>query len=192
MAEHCSRNPIYPRNNTDGSNFCPEQKDEEMRKVREFGHKVATLWILLLAIIVLCAGCATSDGQKPQGQERLSPPAVTGPPAPAEPTTPKTVEEKYYIHTIKWSGETISIIAGWYTGDIQNWRTLAEANPEIDPNKVSIGMRLRIPERIMTTKAPMTKEHVDSFYAKGKRRGGSIPVARPKKEEEEPTLFGPK
>ena len=30
-------------------------------------------------------------------------------------------EEKtsYYEHTVQWPGETVSIIAGWYTGDIE-------------------------------------------------------------------------
>lgn len=150
-----------------------------------------SLWLVGLVMIVLCAGCATSDGTKAQGQD---PPAGTSLTTGPGQVTPAG-EGTYYIHTIKWSRETVSIIAGWYTGDIQNWRALAEANPDIEVNKVHPGMKIRIPERLMTTKAPMTKEHVDSFYHKAKKRTGKMPAGQPKADEPkvpEPTLFGPK
>lgn len=146
-----------------------------------------------LAIIVFCTGCATTEGEKAPVREQVGPPPAVTSPA-AKPMAP-AVEVKCYVHTVRWTGETVSIIAGWYTGDIQNWRILAESNPDIDPNKVHLGMQIRIPEIIMTTKAPMTREHVDSFYTKAKKRTGRTPSARPEADESkagEVTLFGPK
>ena len=33
------------------------------------------------------------------------------------------------VHKVRYPGESVSIIAGWYTGEIDNWKVLAEVNP---------------------------------------------------------------
>jgi hypothetical protein len=160
--------------------------------------------------MVLLAGCASSPGPKPEdtapgpstpgpttGKEAPAPkppqPSATGPrvttPAPVKPKPgPETV---YFVHTVKWRGESVSIIAGWYTGDIQNWKVLKEHNPDINPNRIFEGNKIRIPEYLMKTKAPMSKEYVDGFYAKSPRKEPGKP-APPLNNGDEPTLFGPK
>jgi len=96
----------------------------------------------------------------------------------------------YYVHTVKWPGESLSIIAGWYTGDIENWKILAKANPDSDPDVVVIGQKIRIQEDIMTTKSPLTKGYVDSYYPKaGKQKTRSSPSET---KDETPILYGPK
>ncbi len=119
---------------------------------------------------------------------------------------PPVSPANYYTHTVRWTGETVSIIAGWYTGDIENWKILGAANPGINPNRISEGLRILIPRNIMKTQSPMTKEYVDSFYPKPRvikeppkpappppkpAAPPSKPVPPPE-EEEEPVLFGPK
>jgi len=89
------------------------------------------------------------------------------------------------MHTIKWSGETLSIIALWYTGDQSNWKTIAQSNPDINPNRIFGGHEILIPERLMKTHDPLPKEYVDRFYARAKKE-------KPKAQEEEPKLFGPR
>jgi len=89
------------------------------------------------------------------------------------------------MHTVKWSGETLSIMALWYTGDQSNWKTIAQTNPGLNPNRIFGGHEILIPERLMKTHDPLPKEYVDRFYARAKKE-------KPKAEEEEPKLFGPK
>jgi hypothetical protein len=98
------------------------------------------------------------------------------------------------VHKVRYPGESVSIIAGWYTGEIDNWKILAEVNPGINPNVIHEGMKINIPESMLKTREPMTREYVDSFYpkAKSKAKGtGSRDQSSPPAEEE-PPLFGPK
>jgi len=168
--------------------------------MKTMSKKKVYLSIIGLVVVVMLAGCASSSGGKPQqtppGSSAPGPttgkqppqPGVTGP-APIKPETP------YFVHTVKWRGETISIIAGWYTGDIQNWKVLKEHNPDINPTRIFEGNKIRIPEYLMKTKAPMPKEYVDSFYTKSPRKesGKAAPPSAPSTDKgDEPTLFGPK
>jgi hypothetical protein len=121
-----------------------------------------------LAFLIVCSSCATV-------QQKLG---ITG---------------TYFTHVVKWPGESLSIIAGWYTGDVQNWKALAEANPDINPNRIHEGMKLRIPESMMKTKAAMTKDYVDSYYPKPKKPPTKPSSPAPAKDkDEEPVLYGPK
>lgn len=121
-----------------------------------------------------------------------SPPAMK----PPKPTPSAKVEspgkKSYFTHTVKFAGETVSIIAGWYTGNIENWKALAEVNPSIDPKRIFVGNEILIPEDLLKTREPMPKEFVDGFY---KPRKGKAPAAKPGSppaKEEEIELFGPK
>jgi len=98
-----------------------------------------------------------------------------------------------YIHTVKWHGESLSIIAKWYIGNLENWEALAQANPNLTPSRLFIGNRIRIPANVLKTRDPMPQEFVASFYPKPKRK--SLPpktTPPPSSEEEEEKLFGPK
>lgn len=109
-----------------------------------------------------------------------APPPKEAAPLPSEKPLP---EETYYTHTVKHGGETISIIAAWFTGDLDNWKVLAEVmtrnNPNADIKRIYVGNKILIPENLLKTRETMPKEFVDSFYKKSK-------------PEEEPKLFGPK
>jgi len=97
-----------------------------------------------------------------------------------------------YIHTVKWIGETVSIIAAWYTGDHQNWKALAQANPQIDPNLIHEGDKVIIPERLLQKREPLPKEFVDRFYSESKKEKGWPKAKDNQTPEEEPKLFGPR
>ena len=131
----------------------------------------------------------------------IAPPAPAVPPTPTAPTPPVVpsppsrdeapAKKAYLTHTVRFSGETVSIIAGWYTGDIENWKALAEANPNINPNRIFVGQKILLPEDLLKTREPMPKEFVDGFYRK-KEKAQPVKAAPPPAEEEEPKLFGPK
>ncbi|MFA6147128.1 MAG: hypothetical protein WC899_02835 [bacterium] len=98
------------------------------------------------------------------------------------------------VHKVRYPGESVSIIAGWYTGQIDNWKILAEVNPDVNPNVIHEGMSINIPESMLIKREPMTKEYVDSFYPKARSRskgtGSRGPSSTP--ADEETPLFGPK
>jgi LysM domain-containing protein len=122
----------------------------------------------------------TAPGATPQGK---IPPAA----APAKPVLPEGTT--FFVHTVKFSGETVSIIAAWYLGDKMRFDVLAVANPEINPTLIKVGMKIKIPETAMKTRETMPKEFVDGFYGRPRKEKPS-PSEPPK--EEEPELIGPK
>jgi hypothetical protein len=113
------------------------------------------------------------------------------PPAPPGKVEPK-LKETFYVHTVRYYGETISIIAAWYTGDGENWKALARANPKIDPKLILEGNQVLIPEKLLKTREAMPQKFVNRFYPKSVK-GKSRPKSQPaQSQEEEPKLFGPK
>ncbi|HYB21219.1 MAG TPA: hypothetical protein VEH09_09825 [Thermodesulfobacteriota bacterium] len=178
------------------------------------------LWAFGLACGVICLSCASSSpktgglspnlGPAPASRDTMPPPPqalsssreaplsrsepVPASPKPAPQGTLETKPKPSYVHTVKWSGETVSIIAGWYTGNIENWKAVVQANPNIKVYRISAGNKIFIPENLMKTREPMPKEFVDRFYSKPRKE-----KARPtpqtqltQTKEEEPTLIGPK
>jgi len=93
-----------------------------------------------------------------------------------------------YLHTVRWQGETLCLIAQWYTGSWKNWRTLADSNSAINPDRLVIGDRVAIPEGLLKNRKPLPRDLVLSLAAKGR---GQQPSSHP--EEAGPLdLFGPK
>ncbi len=186
-------------------------------------QKKIGLWVFGLAFGMICLSCA-STSPKPGGLEpRLVPAPAPQEAMPAAPQTvstpqeappskfepipppskpgPKGVlevkpkpKETSYVHTVKWSGETFSIIAGWYTGNIENWKALVKANPNINPNRIFEGNRILIPETLMKKRESMPKEFVDRFYSKTKKEKTQpkTPSRLTQTQEEELKLIGPK
>lgn len=172
-------------------------------------------WAIGLIFVMICTGCAApapksetpAPAPAPLSKPASVPPAPPAPapaaipqpkpavPAPKPPAETAPAEKiNYYVHTVKWSGETVSIIAGWYTGDIENWKPLAQANPNIDPARIFVGNKILIPEDLLKTREPMPKDFVDGFYPKAKPKTAPPKTVPPstKDKDEEPDLFGPK
>ncbi len=148
----------------------------------------------LLIVVLLCAGCAatkdtTSPGPSTSEQDEQIKRRH-------KPLDPKTT----FVHIVQYPGESLSIIAAWYTGDLQNWKQLARENPGFDPARIFIGNRIRIPKRMMKTYQPMPQEFVNKYIGKqaptkkaGPAGAPETSPSTPKGEEEEvPLLFGPK
>ena len=71
-----------------------------------------------------------------------------------------------YRHTVRWSGESLSLIARWYTGASGNWRELAKANPRINPHRIKKGNVIIIPPALLKTKKPLPQNLVAADYCK--------------------------
>jgi hypothetical protein len=159
------------------------------------------LRLILLISVFIFSSCAlwekisgTLHKPSPQGRQ-----AAGAPPYPQqrERPTAKSLREdgRYFIHTVKWNGESLSIIAAWYTGKLENWDILAKANPRLNPNVIRLGDRIRIPENKMTTKVAMPKEFVAKYVPAirpPKPSHVKPPGAQVETPEEETELFGPK
>lgn len=159
--------------------------------------------VLALLVAAMFAACAS----EPTKHEEVTVPPPSAPPpeapapapggAPPAKAPPAAAPEKpvlpegttYFVHTVRYQGETVSIIAAWYLGDKMRFDVLAAANPEINPSLVRVGMRIKIPEGMAKTREPMPKEFVDGFYRRPPTET-SPPPERPK--EEEPVPIGPK
>jgi hypothetical protein len=125
----------------------------------------------------------SSVAPAPAQQKGPSPPQVKAEPKP---------RETHIAHTVKWSGETLSIISLWYTGDQGNWKAIAQTNPNLNPNRIYVGNEILIPAVLLKTQNSLPREFVDRFYSKAKKEKPK-PIPHPDQtQEEEPKLFGPK
>jgi hypothetical protein len=151
------------------------------------------LFLVSLTFIVVCAGCEATKIRAPEPMATPEPvaspeppqPVITEPkvaptpqpPPPAPSPKPKLSEGPYFMHTVRWRGESLSIIAAWYTGTVRNGRILAEANPQVtDPNKIPIGDKIRIPAKMLRTRETMPQGFVGSYVNPPKQPGAGVPV----------------
>jgi hypothetical protein len=109
-------------------------------------------------------------------------PAAEAPPPPAQQPQP-------FKHEVRWSGETLSHIASWYTGSGSNWEKIAKANPGLKPLRINIGDKILIPEELVKIRKPMPPDYVKSLAAPTKPSSTrSVP---PLKDTGKAELFGP-
>ena len=79
---------------------------------------------------------------------------------PIEKTVP--IEDKDYIHTILWKGETISLISLWYTGHIKNWEKIASYNNIQQMEMLQLQQQIRIPRSLIVNERPLSKQWLES------------------------------
>ena len=109
-------------------------------------HVTLKSLVVGLTLLVICSSC--SHLETIFGLESESPPA------PVE----ATPESDLFAHKVKWQGESLSIIANWYTGDSKNWKALAKANPDLNPNLIRIGDNIIIPQGLLKNSEPMPRD----------------------------------
>jgi nucleoid-associated protein YgaU len=83
-----------------------------------------------------------------------SSPSVAVPSGPVTPAASGPLGET--THTVA-SGETMSSIAKKYLGSENAWRTVAKANPTVDPTAMKIGTKLRIPAADQADATPASR-----------------------------------
>ena len=126
-----------------------------------FGAKAR--WLLVVALLWACSSC-TMFKKSPQATDKsMETKRVT--------TAGETWESNGnlpYFHQVQWKGETLSIIAKWYTGDSKNWKKLAKANPWVEPNNMFAGLKVKIPRQLLKNKKKMPREFVLSSNSQDK------------------------
>ena len=137
--------------------------------VKHTNHIIRAFLLLCLACSLTLAGCATVDKYVRQMNEKL--------PSWAKKSRSKST---FYHHKVRYPGESLSVIAEWYTGDAENWRYLAKANPKLDPDRITIGTNVFIPEKLLHTKKAMPKEFADAAANRHKTRNAQTTKAKSK------------
>jgi len=66
----------------------------------------------------------------------------------------------YTYHTVQYRGETLGLIARWYTGDTANWKLIAQENEGLRPERIKLGDIIRIPDEIVVQREPMPSSFV--------------------------------
>jgi len=92
------------------------------------------------------------------------PVTVSGAPQAVKIAAAAVIDSDTFTHTIKYRGDMLGTIAKWYTGDINNWKKILAANPQIVPERLQIGTKIIIPKELVKTITPMTKEFVTELF----------------------------
>jgi hypothetical protein len=116
--------------------------------------KVQVSLIGMIILVLACYGCAQL-GKQSKYRQAAGPEQASL--AEAKPTT------SVFVHTVRWPRETLSIIAKWYTGELENWKALVKANPKLKPNRIYIGNKILIPGDLLKTRKPMPRKFLAEF-----------------------------
>ena len=133
----------------------------------------ARWWLVLAALFWACSGCTMvkkSPQKADQSRETKKVTAVT--------VTTDSNEDLPFFHQVRWEGETLSLIAKWYTGDWKNWKALAEVNPWVEPNNMFTGLKVKIPRQLLKNQKEMPREFVLSSSSQNKSRSQASEVAQ--------------
>ncbi len=145
--------------------------------------------VAMLALTLVMLGC------------RPAPPPAP-PPPPAEPTVKAPL---LFVHRVNFSGQTLSSIAKWYTGDASNWRQMVDpVNSGLTEccARLKVGRVIYIPRDLVTqTKAmpppktqtrpakPLVKDEPKPDAEKAEEpKAEPTEVLKPSKEAEEAEL----
>jgi hypothetical protein len=90
-------------------------------------------------------------------------------------------DEDMYLHTVQWPGETLALIAEWYTGDSKNWTVLSDFNAGYGSDAVQLSQVILIPKFLLITTTPMPRSFVAPLpQPEGPRLPPRKTVQRPK------------
>jgi len=163
--------------------------------------------LLMLPLAWALSACISSGSLFPPSSTAPAPPERTKSASPSQTPTGTTVNgngprangdavgesspgppRAGYLHTVRWQGETLCLIAQWYTGSWKNWKILADSNVAINPDRLVIGDRVAIPEGLLKNRKPLPRDLVLSLAAKerGQQMSSHPHEAGPL------DLFGPK
>jgi hypothetical protein len=126
------------------------------------------IYIICLFSLFLPYGCiplnmTQNDKQQPNRQSHSSP-------TKEQSKNMKSIKQIYYVHIVRWEGESLSAISRWYIGNYKYWRLLAKHNPELDPYNIHIGDRVWIPKDKMKVFRQMPEEFINKNKKKIRKK----------------------
>ena len=123
----------------------------------------ARWWLVLAALFWVCSGCTMVKKSPQKADQSRETKKVT-----AVMVTTNSNEDLPFFHQVRWEGETLSLIAKWYTGDSKNWKALADVNPWVEPNTMFTGLKVKIPRQLLKNQKAMPREFVLSSASQNK------------------------
>ncbi|MCB0360922.1 MAG: LysM peptidoglycan-binding domain-containing protein, partial [Bdellovibrionales bacterium] len=115
----------------------------------------ALMWMAVAGVAGGFIGCAQQQAARPQQAPRYEP-------SPEE-----------FSHTVRYYGETLGIIARWYTGKTTNWQLILDANPGLRPERIAIGQQILIPRDLLVRSDALPREAVPNVGGESQATGGS-------------------
>lgn len=109
---------------------------------------------------LLCTGSGCKKIAHQPDQPSLETATV---PASAPVDEPEVNDDAFLLHIITYPGETLTLIARWYTGDAANWRRIADLNSITSPTALRIGQTIAIPREMLKRNAPMPRSAVEEL-----------------------------
>lgn len=134
-------------------------------------QRIYRLCVMGILLVSFCLGCAglnqkIEDWQAELEEKLSSDDDSTAEDSDAAASAPEP--SKFIVHTVQRRGETLPIIAEWYTKESVNWKALSKANPRINPQRIKIASQVKIPENLLVTRKPMSpefvNEHLPTYY----------------------------
>jgi len=80
--------------------------------------------------------------------------------------TPVYVPPPVVEHVVTYRGETLGLIAYWYTGQTTNWQLIVDVNPGLRPEAMRIGDVIVIPGELITKRERLPENVVRGFSKK--------------------------
>lgn len=153
---------------------------------------ILTVWLLVITVgwLAACGRPPVTGMHEEPTPQAEQPPVVevkSGDASVQEGVAQNPVKEpapelRPAVHKVKWKHETLFTIALWYTGAGNNWRRLAETNPDIKPTQIRVGHTILIPNDLLKTRRPMPAHFKRPVAKKRATPPGKIEV---------PPLYGP-
>jgi iron uptake system EfeUOB component EfeO/EfeM len=125
---------------------------------------VQTKWLVLAVLFWTCSGGCAMVKKSPQKAE----PSRETKQVTAVMVASNSNENLPFFHQVRWEGETLSMIAKWYTGDWRNWKALAKVNPWLKPDNMFTGLKVKIPRQLLKNQKDMPREFVLSSASQNK------------------------
>lgn len=141
-----------------------------MRRIL-FSPSVLVFFATIFCLACL-AGCAVSDDKAGQFED----------------------SQDVYVHTVEWPGETLPMIAQWYTGSKENWKILSQTNPKLASRQLAVNDQILIPIALVKNSQKMPEEFLATFSEKKRasQRKSSSQTKQGSGKKEEFQPYGPK
>ncbi len=94
---------------------------------------------------------------------------------PPEPEPKPSEPDPQIAHTVRYSGESLGLISSWYTGTVNNWREIQQANPGLEPTRINIGQIIYIPQHLVTEERVLPESFVRAQSKQMKKLEESVP-----------------
>lgn len=92
---------------------------------------------------------------------------------------PEPPRPQYLDHIVQYQGETLGLISSWYTGRMDNWKRIQEANPGLRPQAIRLGQMIRIPQELVIEQRALPATLVKKVTARKKTEPPPEPEATP-------------